>query len=863
MIAALIGSSSNRNQGGQIVKQDKPAMQPFVTEVETVKRESVSRPSVALLPPSPTIDDGGTKAKPKGVVPKAKLIGKKLGSLKKIFKSRLNFIIRESEIKRRETEREKRGKRENLLEKLNFGAIKSIAAPITKPFTSFFDELLNAVSLIVLGIIGQWAIDNPEAFTGAIKGLEAALETIANIFIGTIDLFGSIIDGVEQISEKFKGFITGTFGDDAFDSLEGLVGNLTQFFDASVLLAGLLLQYTLQELAQPDTDREGKPGKPGKPVPGTRPGSTLTPKERLSLQKYLDRNPSTRLIQRQYGTTAANIYQNALDNGKNPRSANAAVQRAIKRGQIKPSPQAGSLRGGIAGSNILKGNIGKSANRLGLKLFGKAGLATAKGVFGRIPVLGPILVAVASIMAGEPMGQTLFKTAGAAIGGLLGSFIPIPILGTMLGEFIGTFVGDLFYELLLGGGPKKAGEKLLNGLRKVLDTGKAIADWIGAGLKRLVSGWPKVNIPKGGGLQTALGFAFPKLADKTGESKGRVTKMPNPGFFLNPIGLLKLLKNSFFPKGAQPSRTDNSFDGYNVPGEDRTGEPLSSTEARPESIKDFSGSIPQALSGSNEQKWKAFYAMGVKAGAKYPSLVAAQFALESGWGSRLAAKNNFFGIKATGKESGTVSSTQEVYGGMTVNTAAKFKNFASPQDAVNHLVTQWYKDYKSYKGVNRAPNVFAAADQLKQQGYATDPSYPQKLKKLVQSYAKVTGTEQDIAGLKFTATSPSSQTSKKNVTEPPYQPLQTNAPTSSSSQAQIAPSSPSTPTSSAASTISQPAPYDEKGKINPLLLPLPAPPTRVGMPGMPGAGGGQGMSNSWVLNYYYIQQISAFLYKQG
>jgi hypothetical protein len=859
MIAALIGSSiNNRDKGGQIVKQEKPAMQPFVTEVETVKRGSVSKPSVALLPSAPSVEDAGIKSRPKGILPKAKLIGRKIQTLKNIFRSRLNFVRRDSEIKRRDAEKENRGKRENLLEKLNLGSIKSAIAPITKPFTSFFDEVLNAVGLIVMGIIGQLAIENPEAFTGVIKVLERALDTIANIFIGTIDLFSSIINGIDKIEQGFQNFITGTFGEDAFKGLTDLGGNLTQLFDASILLAGLLLQYTLQELAQPDTDSGGKPGKPGKPVPGTRPGASLTSKERLSLQKYLDRNPSTRLIQRQYGTSAANIYQNALDNGKNPRAANAAVQRAIKRGQIKPSPQSGSLRGGIAGSNILKGNIGKSANRLGIKLFGKAGLATAKGVFGRIPVLGPILVAVASIMAGEPVGQTLFKTAGAAIGGLLGSFIPIPILGTMLGEFIGTFVGDLFYELLLGGGPKKAGQKLQQAISNAFATGSKVFDWLKLGFGRFFKGIPKVSFPDNIFIKN---FPLKFVRDLAGK------KFPNPLWLINPLNImdkLKLLKNSFFPKGAKPSGSYTGMDMYDVPGADRSAESLSSGEARPETIKDFSGSIPQALSGSNEQKWKAFYAMGVKAGAKYPSLVAAQFALESGWGSRLAAKNNFFGIKATGNESGTVSSTQEVYGGMTVNTAAKFKNFASPQDAVNHLVAQWYKDYKGYKGVNRAPNVFAAADHLKKEGYATDPSYPQKLKKLVQSYAKVTGTEQDIAGLKFAAASPSSQTSKKNVTEPPYQPLQTNAPTSSPSQAQIAPSSPSTPTSSATSTISQPAPYDEKGKINPLLLPLPAPPTRVGMPGMPGAGvGGQGMSNSWILNYYYIQQISAFLYKQG
>lgn len=157
------------------------------------------------------------------------------------------------------------------------------------------------------------------------------------------------------------------------------------------------------------------------------------------------------------------------------------------------------------------------------------------------------------------------------------------------------------------------------------------------------------------------------------------------------------------------------------------------------------GSYTGTVSGSRIEKWKAFYAMAEAAGAKYPELVAAQFALESGWGSALSAQNNFFGIKATSKESATLSATQEVYGGKTVQTAARFKNFNTPQDAVNHLVMQWYKDYKGYRGVNNAPSAYAAADMLRSEGYATDPAYSNKLKGLMKDYAQYAGTREDIS----------------------------------------------------------------------------------------------------------------------
>ena len=152
-----------------------------------------------------------------------------------------------------------------------------------------------------------------------------------------------------------------------------------------------------------------------------------------------------------------------------------------------------------------------------------------------------------------------------------------------------------------------------------------------------------------------------------------------------------------------------------------------------------------SLTGDNQAKWKAVYAMAEKAGAKYPELVAAQFALESAWGTALAAKNNFFGIKATSGEDATVSNTREVVNGQDVYVDARFKNFDTPQDCIDHLVTQWYKDYKGYSGVNNASDAQAAADQLKREGYATDPQYAASLKRIMSEYTGIRGTNADIA----------------------------------------------------------------------------------------------------------------------
>ena len=57
----------------------------------------------------------------------------------------------------------------------------------------------------------------------------------------------------------------------------------------------------------------------------------------------------------------------------------------------------------------------------------------------------------------------------------------------------------------------------------------------------------------------------------------------------------------------------------------------------------------------------------------------------------------------------------------------KFRDFETIQDCVDHLITQWYFDYKGYKGVNRATSVGECCQLLVAEGYATDFHYASKL----------------------------------------------------------------------------------------------------------------------------------------
>lgn len=130
--------------------------------------------------------------------------------------------------------------------------------------------------------------------------------------------------------------------------------------------------------------------------------------------------------------------------------------------------------------------------------------------------------------------------------------------------------------------------------------------------------------------------------------------------------------------------------------------------------------------GSQRTGWESIVAAARAKGAKFPELVAAQWALESDWGRSTSGRNNFFGQKGPG----TSRATWEVINGRRVNTTASFRDFASPGDSVNFLVDKWYK---GRNGANSARTIEEAARILKQQGYATDPAYVNKLLSLVRN----------------------------------------------------------------------------------------------------------------------------------
>jgi hypothetical protein len=198
---------------------------------------------------------------------------------------------------------------------------------------------------------------------------------------------------------------------------------------------------------------------------------------------------------------------------------------------------------------------GKAAAGPGIKTLFKSMAKGAKAI--KIPVVGPLLVALMSMFAGDPMKQTLFKTAGAAIGGGLG--LALGPIGMIVGEIAGEFVGDVLYTGFSGeaGGWSAAGKKLKDKFMQILEGGKKVGKWLLNSIKRI--GW--------GGLGTLLN----PLAGL--DKKFKVVK---EGFF-PPAEMAESKSNTDADDVSESASYEDGGDGTTVVIDGRKGDQASAT----------------------------------------------------------------------------------------------------------------------------------------------------------------------------------------------------------------------------------------------------------------------------------------------
>jgi peptidoglycan hydrolase FlgJ len=115
-----------------------------------------------------------------------------------------------------------------------------------------------------------------------------------------------------------------------------------------------------------------------------------------------------------------------------------------------------------------------------------------------------------------------------------------------------------------------------------------------------------------------------------------------------------------------------------------------------------------------------------------PESIIAHAALETGWGRSLPADArgssfNYFGIKDNGQGDAVTALTTEYSGGRAAHLDQDFQRYASMEDSVagyTRLIGGNAR-YAAARGTGTDVHAFATA--LQRGGYATDPSYVQKL----------------------------------------------------------------------------------------------------------------------------------------
>lgn len=123
-----------------------------------------------------------------------------------------------------------------------------------------------------------------------------------------------------------------------------------------------------------------------------------------------------------------------------------------------------------------------------------------------------------------------------------------------------------------------------------------------------------------------------------------------------------------------------------------------------------------------------------------PSIIIGQAILESNWGqSQLAEKyNNLFGIKAYGDQKKVNLETKEYINEVWIVIQGDFRVYDTWEESMSDHTrlfvdgVDW--DPSLYENVLLAKNYKDAANALQEAGYATDPTYAEKVIHVIETY---------------------------------------------------------------------------------------------------------------------------------
>ena len=377
-------------------------------------------------------------------------VKKKVIAVEKLLEGSVAAEKKKIDDAKREASEERKAKSEEQLEKKEE---KGDKLPFKQQRKKVGDFLSNFITNMLLGAAVMKLLDfvKSEHFQTFIDGVKATVAFIENVGGMLLNGLISFIDWAYGLYDGLRGFVKDNFGEEGLKKFDTFMKNFGTFLNAALIGIMALLKFKFLRTGLKNIGKFfGKIFRRG----------ILKAFKRFSL-KFLGKGVTKFL-------------------GKGLSAAKGLLSKGVSA--------IGKGVGGLAAKIF-----GKSAGVIAPAL--KGAMGAVKGFFSRIPILGPLVVAIVSLLSGEPPAQAAFKGIGAALGGALGTFIPIPILGTLLGEAIGSFVGDLLYYGIIEGDWKKAGKVFGQTLKAILSAGGKVLEYIGGVGKRFFGDFPMVDVP--------------------------------------------------------------------------------------------------------------------------------------------------------------------------------------------------------------------------------------------------------------------------------------------------------------------------------------------------------------------------------
>ena len=572
------------------------------------------------------------------------------------------------ELQKKKERKAKQKKKRNLKEKAR-ESLKNLGKGIKNKAKKVGGSMMDWLNKQVFGVILISLFKLKDVIMPILPIIATAFDGLVMITGWVFNFASTLIHWSYTFYDSVRGFVKNIFGEGGLKVFDNLMGLLNTFMNTALMAVMALLKFKwLRNFAKNIAKRIGK---------------------------LLMRIPGVKQV-------VGNLTRFG-------RKAGILGKRLIGRGGRKLLKSIGQkgLKKTVTGG--LKKVAAKGAQKVGgfaVKLFGKAAKFIAPGFkaakpfvskfFGRVPIVGPLIVGIVSLLSGEGAGKAIFKMVGAALGGFLGGALAAGVttatagIGvlvapamTMLGELIGVFVGDMLYDLLFGGGLSAIMGKLkkLVGdvFQKAMNIGGAIVDFIKNGFTNFIRDFPTIPIPdikpgailasiiekvpfgkrilglgvpftdwnvKGAlnslpGLQEFLGFfaqAVPGL--NTYVEDGKLKKIPNL-LMLTPHGmpfLIPHLKSSFF------GGKEKVGDGPKGESKGGKGEVVGKTKAekkaaKKEEMKKKIGAVKDKIGGFLGKVGKGLKNIGKAVVEKHPAVMAAKAA--SNLGSKISSLQDY------------------------------------------------------------------------------------------------------------------------------------------------------------------------------------------------------------------------------